>query len=103
MNNIKRANMVKAMDTIVTNLNDEELLDAWLMNGVADGDIDYDTPLEEVDSCYYEKDKDFADLMALFMRMMRYALEDEELEETDRKKGNEILYCDKVVSKKEEY
>lgn len=101
MNRFKRAKMVMAMDEIVTSLNNESNIDAWLMGGVADGDITSDTTWKDVPD-YYLEDNTFADLMALFMRIMRYALEDEEFDEDDRHAGNGLLYCNGIVSKRDD-
>lgn len=59
----------------------------WLALGVADGDIEYgyfSSPLDDDD--YYIEDKNFAELMGLFLRCMARA----------RESGG--LYCDGVVS-----
>ena len=94
----ERVKMLRAMDTIIVNLNDEEFIESWLMCGIADGDGDKD---DEYLYDMYGKDN-FADIMALFCRIMRYALNDVDIDKEDRKKGNYILYCDGVVSKKQE-
>lgn len=102
MNNKVRANMVIAMNRVIECLNDEDLLGVWLMNGVADGDISPNTTSDEVDE-YYLRDENFAELMALFMRMMRYALNDTDaFSQNDLDNGNELLYCDGIVSKRKE-
>lgn len=95
MNTIERIKMVKAMEFIVRQVNNECLLEGWLMDGVADGDIEYGNLGIEVEdlenlSCYTE-DKSFADLMQLFLAVMREA----------KKDGG--LYCDEVVSKRSQY
>lgn len=89
-----RIKMVKAMEYICRNLNDEDQLMIWLTDGVADGDIDFgdlevrDSDAEDLD--YYIKDDEkFADLMDAFLYIMRKAHRD----------GG--LYCDNVVSKPE--
>lgn len=91
MNAIERIKMVKAMEFICRNLNDEELLCGWLVSGVADGDIDYGNLAVETDDpdflkYYISEDEDFADLMDTFLNQMTYAY----------KSGG--LYCDGVVS-----
>lgn len=92
MHKIERLKMVKAMEYIARQINDEEVFyDLWLISGVADGDIEYgDLSVSAKDAeeleCYIE-DKEFADLMRLFLKTMRIA----------SKSGG--LYCDKVVSK----
>ena len=86
-----RVKMVKAMEYIVCQLNDETLMESWLMAGVADGDIRYgdlivrDEDLDDLE--YYIEDGEFADLMGLFLRLMSRA----------NKSGG--LYCDKITSK----
>lgn len=71
-----RKRMVLAMEMLVRAVNDEEIIMAWLMCGVADGDISpasLDT--EEVDDVYIE-DEYYADLMTLFLRTMEAAWRD---------------------------
>lgn len=92
MNATERVKMVKAMELIARNINDEEIFcNRWLAAGVADGDIDYgdmsadDAAIEEME--YYIEDEEFSDIMALFLRCMAAA----------KKSGG--LYCDGVVSK----
>lgn len=71
-----RKRMVLAMEMLVRAVNDEEIMMAWLMGGVADGDISpasLDT--EEVDDVYIE-DEYYADLMTLFLRTMEAAWRD---------------------------
>ena len=88
--------MVKAMEYIARQLNDEEILEAWFIDGVADGDIDYgdlsikDEDLDQFGVFYYTDDKTFADLMHTFLRLMKAAV----------KSGG--LYCDGIVDKKGE-
>lgn len=84
MNLKRRADMVRAMNTIVRSINDEDIIMSWLMVGVADGDVKEDTPDDYLE--YYCEDETFAELMALFLRLMKRAEKDG-------------LYCDKVVSK----
>lgn len=85
MNTKKRLEVVRAMETLARCINDEDIFESWLMVGVADGDIDKDTPDEYLE--YYAEDKTFAELMGLFLRLMRRAEES----------GG--LYCDNIVSK----
>lgn len=81
----KRANVVRAMELIARCINDEEIFDSWLMCGVADGDIDGSEDDEDLE--YYCEDDNFAELMGLFLRLMKRA---------DKSGG---LYEDGVVSK----
>lgn len=83
----ERVKMVKAMEYIARQLNDEEILESWLASGVADGDIadgDLDT-YSDFDDWYIE-DQHFSDLMETFLDCMKAA----------KKHGG--LYCDGVVS-----
>ena len=90
MNKELRVKMVKAMEYIARNLNDEEIFESWLSVGVADGDIEYgdlDVKPDDLENLeYYTEDDNLKDLMALFLRMMKQANES----------GG--LYCDGVVS-----
>ena len=96
MKKSERIKMVKAMEFICRQINDEDILYKWLMFGVADGDIKYGdltTPLpgnhnlvNEAAWSYCEDSDSFAELMHCFLRRMAEALED----------GG--LYCDDVVS-----
>ena len=91
MNTQERIKMVKAMEYITRQLNDEGIFDSWLISGVADGDIDYGDLSAEDDGDveYYTEDTRFADLMDAFLWCMKKAY----------KSGG--LYCDGVVSKAE--
>lgn len=88
--NIKqeRIRMVKAMEYIYRQINNEIVFDGWLMNGVADGDIEYGyfAPVDD-NMDYYIEDESFADLMGCFLRRIKGA---------ERSGG---LYCGGVVSK----
>ena len=83
--NIKyRASIVRSMEMLVRCVNEESLLDPWLMLGVADGDIDDNTTDEDLE--YYCDDETFAELMQLFLNLM-----------SDAREGG--LYADGVLSK----
>lgn len=90
MNSIERIQMIKAMEFIARQLNDEEILMEWLQDGVADGDIKYgDVAVHVEDACNLESyldDRTFADLMDSFLWIMKLAW---------RSGG---LYCDGVSS-----
>ena len=95
MNIKERTKMVKAMEFIARNLNDESIFYTWLSIGVADGDIPYGDLAyrgagDEVDEevAYYCEDKNFAELMDTFLWCMRRA-----------KRDDSGLYCDGIVSK----
>ena len=85
MNSEYRRNVVLSMERLVRAVNNEELIDSWLMCGVPDGDIQNYTP-DEVDD-YFLEDNNFAELMGLFLRIMSEA------------KNEGGLYADGVVSK----
>ena len=83
----ERTKMVKAMEYIARQINDEEVFEGWLMCGVADGDITYgDLDGGEVDE-YYIEDDHFRGLMDEFLILMGRA----------RRSGG--LYCGGIVSK----
>ena len=82
---IERAKMVLAMEFITRQINDEDVLDRWLMCGVPDGDIPYGSfDIDDVDE-YYLKDSNFENVMSCFLRCMNGAY----------KSGG--LYCGGVV------
>lgn len=84
----ERRKMVEAMEFIARNLNDEEIFEEWLIDGVADEDIPYgyfggDDEVDELIDGYID-DEHLSDLMGTFLHMMRRAY----------KSGG--LYCDEV-------
>jgi hypothetical protein len=81
----KRKEMVLAMELLVRSVNNEELIMPWLSCGVPDGDIERFEE-DEVDE-YFTQDKEFAELMGLFLKIMVRAYKD----------GG--LYADGVTSK----
>ena len=93
MNKIERIKMIKAMEFIARQINDENVFETWLVCGVADGDIDIGDlevkPDDDETLDYYMEDVHFADLMDTFLRVMTRA----------KKSGG--LYCDGKVNKKE--
>lgn len=95
MNKVERIKMVKAMEYIARQINDEEVFEGWLFNGVADGEIEYgdlsinNDDLNGYDMEYWIKDACFADLMHTFLKLMKAA----------NKSGG--LCCDGVVDKEE--
>ena len=95
MNTTERIKMVKAMEFIARQINDEGVFEGWLIGGVADEDIKYgdlevrDEDREELE--VYIEDESFADLMHTFLYVMKNA---------SRSGG---LCCDKVVDKEEQY
>lgn len=87
MNAELRKRAVLNMEFLVRSMNDEELLDGWLMCGVPDGDIPYGSTDTSCVDDYFVQDDHFAELMRLFLRCMHSA---------DKSGG---LYVDGVVSK----
>lgn len=68
-----RRKAVLAMEYLASQINDEDVLDGWLMGGVADGDIPYgSTDIDDVDDYYIEK-KNFSELVGCFLRCMKRA------------------------------
>ena len=90
MNATERIKMVKAMEFITRQTNDEGVFEEWLVGGVADGDIKYgDLEVRDEDRedlAVYIEDESFADLMHTFLYLMKNA---------SRSGG---LCCDGVVS-----
>lgn len=83
--NIERMKMVKAMEFIARQVNNEEIFNAWLTDGVPDGDIEYgDLDVKDIDGYYYggdgwsqaEADVNFSELMDAFMWVMKEAWKD---------------------------
>lgn len=84
MNKHDRAELVRAMDKLARAINDEDIFEYWLIDGVADGDIDgTETDLELE---YYTENKTFSELMNLFLSVMTRA----------KKSGG--LYFDGIIS-----
>lgn len=81
-----RADVVKAMDIMVGTINDERIIESWLMCGVADGDIDENTTNEEIEELGYTDDVTFRELMDLFIKLMYRA-------------KNDGIYFDGILSK----
>ena len=80
-----RADIVRAMDNMVYTINDENIIESWLMVGVADGDIKADTTNEEIEQMGYTEDKTFEELLTLFLKLMYRA-------------GKDGLFFDGIVS-----
>ncbi len=74
MNKKARKQAVLAMEEMIRCINDEYIIERWLMEGVADGDIKrFD--INEVDEGYIE-DKTFKGLLELFLELMNIARKD---------------------------
>ena len=89
-----RIKMVKAMEFIARQLNDEYIYESWAVFGVGEDEIEYadlscDEEAGSEDFKYYIKDKEFSDLMELFVHLMARA----------KKSGG--LYCDGICSDRE--
>lgn len=88
MNKKERLALVKSMEFIMRNLNDESLFMSWLGVGVADGDIEYGnmtlSDSEIYDLEYYLEDDNFQYLIETFLRIISRA----------KKSG---IYCDGVL------
>ena len=83
----ERAKMVVCMEYIARQINNEDVLDTWLMCGVADEDIEYGNfDISKIDD-YYIDDTNFKNLMSTFLICMENAFKD----------GG--LYCGGVVSR----
>lgn len=80
MNAVERVKMVKAMEFLARQINDEEAFYPWLAIGVADGDIEYgdlDVMNEDFENLdYYLDDNNFRELMGAFLRRMKVACKD---------------------------
>lgn len=84
----ERVKMVKAMEFIARQVNDECVFDRWLMAGVADGDIEYgDLSDEPGEAGWYTGNGTFRDLMSTFLRLMASA------------KASGGLYCNGVTTR----
>lgn len=86
----ERVTVIRAMDTIVRSLNNEEYLMWWLEMGVPDGEINNKTTDEEL---YWlvDEDEGFADIMSTFIKIMR------------KQPINGAMWVDNVLSKEEIY
>lgn len=84
----ERYEMIRAMETIIRNLNDERYIDKWLSLGIADGDITEDSTDEDLE--WYADTRNFSELMNLFCEIMKNA--------TKGSNQNGVLYCDGVIS-----
>lgn len=80
-----RADIVRAMDLMVSTINDETIIESWLMVGVADRDIKPETTNEEIDEMNYTSSETFSELMTLFLKLMNRA-------------GKDGLFFDGIVS-----
>lgn len=84
MNLKERIKKLRALDSLVRSLNDEDLINVWLMNGVADGD---QTLPDEDWEIYVDTDEDFRDIIHLGLKLLTRAVKEES-----------GIYIDDVVS-----
>lgn len=84
MNKAERIKVIKAMELLARQINDEEVFERWLTYGVADGDISKNTTNKDLE--WYLNDYTFEELMTTFLQCMSNA----------KKSGG--LYCDGVLS-----
>lgn len=87
MNRAERIKMVKAMEFIARQTNDEDVFFSWLTFGVPDGDIEYGDLDATMEDDFFLEDCNFADLMHAFLYVMSKA------------KVSGGLYCDGVIDK----
>lgn len=87
MNKNIRKDAILAMEKLVRCINNEEIIESWLMCGIPDGDIRNYTR-EEVDD-YFTENENFSYLITLFLKLMTRA----------NKNGN--LYIDGVTGEKD--
>ena len=89
MNTTERIKLIKAMEYLARQINDEDIFAGWLYNGVPDGDIAYgDLTIcleDKEDFAFLCEDDEFSDLMGVFLRIMARAV----------KSGG--LYCDGIL------
>lgn len=74
MNKKERITKLREIDSLVRSLNDEELIEVWLANGVADGD--QELPDEEWE-IYVEDDDDFKDIVHLGMKLLARSVKED--------------------------
>lgn len=72
----RRARLVKAMELLARAVNDEDVFELWLQDGVADGDITDKTTPEEVAQMGYCDDAHFRAILSTFASLMRLATMD---------------------------
>ena len=83
---LKRAKIVRAMDTLARCINNEMIFERWLLSGIADNDITDNTTSVDIISAGYCTDEEFKNLMSLFLKLMYKA------------SGDGGLYAEGVVS-----
>lgn len=85
----ERKKMLVAMEFVARQINDEDVFEGWLMNGVPDGDIEYGNfDISQIDDeDYMVSDDGFEEIMSCFLRCMMRAY------------NSGALYCGGVVCK----
>lgn len=68
----KRRVLVKRMDEVITSLNNEELIESWLVNGCPD------CSTEEDYEWFAENGDEFLDLVNLFIKITKKAMKESE-------------------------
>lgn len=84
---VERQKAIVCMEYLARQINDEDILDSWLMCGVADGDIDYGNLDATTVDDWYIKDDNFKDIMSTFLICMKNAY------------NSGGLYCGDIVSR----
>ena len=83
---IARKSLVLSMDRIIRSINCEIYIEQWLMSGVADGELDNNSTIDDVDD-FYIQDDEFKILMDVFSKLVDKAIR------------NGGFYCDGIISK----
>lgn len=84
MNKHERAEIIRSMDRLARAINDESIFEWWLIDGVADGDIDGTETDDDLE--YYTNNETFKEILNLFLYVMSQA----------KKSGG--LYVDGILS-----
>lgn len=75
-----RYNFIKAMEIIIRNINNEEYIFDWLREGIADGDLNYNSFGFSADELlnleFYNDDEEFKNLIVLFLNIISKAATD---------------------------
>lgn len=66
---MNRKEIIILMDDVARRVNDEDVFEYWLVNGVPNGATDSDYE-------YFMRDEEFNDLERVFAKLMKYAKED---------------------------
>lgn len=100
-------NIVRAMEYIARQVNDDEVLDLWVNLGIADGDVPYAVLTDESEDWLeeYITDEGLSDLMRVFLRVMTMAYRSGGLwcEGVSSKEGNCGYKAVKLNAEREEF